>query len=124
MTTNDSFQFLSLMDKDSRSLKEEIALMHVRICQLLQALQDEKADDRAIWQEIRTTALCKAKLVNAESKRLQIEREYFTTEQGISMLQRIAESVRRHVDDDDAVAAIARDIYREMGTGAGAAKER
>ena len=104
-----------LNDPEYLEQREEIALLTARLAELLQAL--EAKDSSEIWEEIRQTMLDKSKLIISENRRLKTAEACFTAEQGIVMLMRIGEAVKRHVSDEKAIRAIANEIYQAMNFG-------
>lgn len=107
-----------LNDPEYLEQREEIALLTARLAELVQELETE--DSPEIWEEIRQTILDKSKLIIEETRYLKQAEAYFTAEQGIAMLMRIADAVKRHVSDEKARRAIANEIYQTMNFGGGA----
>lgn len=68
--------------------------------------------DYAAWQDISQTLEQRRKLVESERKRLVEMQQMITTEQAMIMLAAITDTVRRHVTDRDALAAISADITK------------
>jgi len=68
--------------------------------------------DYAAWQDIHGTLEQRRKLVESERKRLVEMQQMITTEQAMVMLAAITDTVRRHVTDRGALAAISADITK------------
>lgn len=68
--------------------------------------------DYAAWSDIHSTLEQRRKLVESERKRLVEMQQMITAEQAMVMLAAITDTVRRHVTDRDALAAISADITR------------
>lgn len=63
-----------------------------------------------VWQEIRGLLKERAALVAGEQKRLVDMQQYVTSEQAMTFVGAVMASVRKHVDDRRALAAIASDL--------------
>lgn len=68
--------------------------------------------DYAAWQDISQTLEQRRRLVESERKRLVEMQQMITTEQAMVMLSAIVDTVRRHVSDRSALAAISADITK------------
>jgi hypothetical protein len=71
--------------------------------------------DQAARQEILDMIERRRKLVDSEDKRRVRAQQVMTAEQAAVLVSVMADSVRRHVDDPDVRAAIARDIAAVFG---------
>lgn len=65
-----------------------------------------------VWSEIRGLLKERAQLVAGEQKRLVDMQQYVTSEQAMTFVGALMASVRRHVSDPRALAAIAGDLTR------------
>lgn len=70
--------------------------------------------EQLVWDEIRGTILDRNRIVSSERKRLIEAEAYFTAEQGMAMLMKIADAVKRNVPDEKARRAIAHEINLAM----------
>lgn len=68
--------------------------------------------DYAAWQEVGGVLEQRRKLVESERKRLVEMQQMITSEQAMVMLAAVVDTVRRHVTDRTALAAISADIAR------------
>lgn len=74
-----------------------------------------------VWGEIRGLLKERAALVAGEQKRLVDMQQYVTATQAIGFVAAVMASVRRHVRDRDALAAIGSDLTQLSVLGSGAA---
>lgn len=72
--------------------------------------------DYAAWQEVGAVLEQRRKLVESERKRLVEMQQMITSEQAMVMLAAVVDTVRRHVTDRSALAAISADIARLVAT--------
>ena len=78
----------------------------------LEDLVDRGLADYAAWSEIRSLIEQRRRLVESERKRLVELQQMITTEQAMTLLAAVADTVRTHVTDRDALAAISADLGR------------
>jgi hypothetical protein len=100
----------ALSDPDLLSLRDEVALLDTRISTVVEAL--EAGESAEGWAEIRGLIRDRAAVAAAEQKRLVELEQYVTAEQAMTFVGALMASVRRHVDDQRALAAIASDLTR------------
>lgn len=93
-------------DPELLNLRQEIALIDSRTGQLLEL------DDPDGWPEIVSLIEQRRKLVETERKRLVEMQQMITAEQAAVLIAALTDAVRRHVDDPDALAAIASEFDR------------
>jgi hypothetical protein len=74
------------------------------------------AAEQAKWAEIVALIDQRRKLIESERKRLVELQQILTLEEASSMIRMIGESIKRHVSDQAALAAISADIGRIMGS--------
>lgn len=73
--------------------------------------------DYAAWHEVGALLDQKRKLAESERKRLVEMQQTITTEQALLFVSAVMDSVRRNVDDRNALAAISRDLERASLSG-------
>lgn len=73
--------------------------------------------DYAAWQDVSSLLEQRRKLVESERKRLVDMQQMMTSEQAMVMLAAVVDTVRRHVTDRNALAAISADITRLVAVG-------
>lgn len=73
--------------------------------------------DYAAWHEVGSLLEQKRKLAESERKRLVEMQQTITTEQALLFVSAVMDSVRRNVDDRNALAAISRDLERTSLSG-------
>ena len=91
----------------------EIALTDARLNELLADLRED-GPNTAAWTEIRETVDSR-RLAESERKRLVELNQYITVERATLFARALLESVRAHVTDPAARAAIAADAARLPG---------
>lgn len=69
-------------------------------------------DDYAAWEEVRSLVDQRARIVASERQRLVQMQQMLSTEQAMTLIAAVADSVRRHVDDRGVLAAISADLGR------------
>ena len=72
--------------------------------------------DYEAWDEIHDVLMRREKLVASERKRLVDLQQMITAEQANVLMKQIADSIRTHVTDRDAVQAISADLLRLLNT--------
>ena len=70
--------------------------------------------DYVVWAEIRALIEERRKLVESERKRLVEMQQMLTTEQAMVLLAAVADTVRKHVHDRSALAAISAELGKLM----------
>jgi hypothetical protein len=89
-----------------------------KIPEMTQALSDIEAlivrglADYSAWQDISQALEQRRKLVESERKRLVEMQQMITTEQAMILMAAIVDTIRRHVSDTSALAAISADITK------------
>lgn len=76
-------------------------------------------NDTAVWQQLTELGEHRRRLVESEHKRLVAMQQMITTEQAMTLLARLTESVKRHVSDPSILAAIATELRGIINAGAG-----
>ena len=80
---------------------------------------DTTVHEGAIWDEVVALGEQRRKLVESEQKRLLAAQQLISVEQGMALIARLTESVRRHVSDPSILAAIAADLRAVVNAGTG-----
>ncbi|MCC6458789.1 MAG: hypothetical protein IT328_27845 [Caldilineaceae bacterium] len=88
---------------------KDSAAMQVAITDLGAAL-DAGAGDYAVWREVVELTEQRRKLVESEHKRLVAMQQMITTEQAMTLLAVITDTVRKHVTDPSILAGISADF--------------
>lgn len=81
------------------------------------ALIDRGYGDWAAWEDVFRIGAKKASLISAERARLRDMALMVPVSQMMMILQLVLEVIKRHVDDPDALSAIAAEFSRLMGRG-------
>jgi hypothetical protein len=76
-------------------------------------------DDYAAWEEVRSLVDQRSRIVGSERQRMVQMQQMLSVEQAMTLLAAVADAVRAHVSDRDALAAIAADLGRLVAVGAG-----
>lgn len=82
-------------------------------------LISDGASDYEAWAEVREIVDQRARLVANERQRLMQMQQMLSVEQAMTLMAAIADSVRKHVSDRDALAAISADLARLVSVGVG-----
>lgn len=79
-------------------------------------------DDYAAWEEVRSLIDQRSRIVASERQRLVQMQQMLSIDQAMTLMAAIADSVRKHVSDRDALAGISADLTRllSLGTARGA----
>jgi hypothetical protein len=85
--------------------RRDSAGLQIALLALGEAL-DAGAGDYAVWQEITEMTEARRKLVESEHKRLVAMQQMITSEQAMTLLAVITDTIKRHVHDPAALAAI------------------
>lgn len=80
-------------------------------------------DDYAAWEEVRSLVDQRARIVANERQRLVQMQQMLSVEQAMTLVAAVADTVRKHVSDRDALAAISSDLARLVALGAGRAAQ-
>lgn len=88
---------------------QDTATVRRTLTEMGDAIQAGHAD-YAAWADVRSLVDQRRKLVQVEAKRRTDMQQMLTTEQAMLLLARVADTVRRHVDDPRALAAIASEL--------------
>jgi hypothetical protein len=75
--------------------------------------------DYAAWGEIRELVAERRKTVESERKRLIEAQQMLSTQEAMSLLAVVADTIRRHVSDAGTLRAISADLSRLLALGAG-----
>lgn len=76
-------------------------------------------NEGAIWGEVIALSEQRRKLVESEQKRLLTAQQLISAEQAMVLLARVTESIRKHVSDPSALAAIAAELRAIVNIGTG-----
>jgi len=79
--------------------------------------------DTDTWEDVRKTIELKVKLSQAELKRLMAMNQILTVENAMTLLGRVVDAVKRHVQDEQALAAIGAEFSRMVDYRASAPTE-
>lgn len=82
-------------DPQLLSQREEIALLTVRIQELLQA---DDRDEGEVWEEIRETMLNRDRLVRSEVQREVQLQNFIPADEAVTMMGRLAYSLRQNLE--------------------------
>lgn len=77
-------------------------------------LINEGVSDTEAWDEVRDLIDQRARLVSNERQRLVQLQQMLSVDQAMTLMAAVADAVRRHVVDRDALAAISADLGRLM----------
>jgi len=80
--------------------------------QRMEHLIDQGTHDTAVWDELGRLLDQRRKLVESERKRLVEMHQMLTTEEAMTLLAAVVDTIRRHVVDRGALAAISADLTR------------
>lgn len=86
-------------------------------------LISDGASDYEAWQEVREIVDQRARLVANERQRLVQMQQMLSVEQAMTLMAAVADAVKKHVHDRDALAAISADLTRIVSLGAGRADQ-
>jgi hypothetical protein len=81
------------------------------------------ASDYEAWSEVREIVDQRARLVANERQRLVQMQQMLSVEQAMTLMAAVADAVRRHVHDRDALAGISADLARIVAGGPGRADQ-
>jgi len=101
--------------------------MHTRdsagLQQAMIALEDafgiRVTDDDAVWEREIELSEHRRRLVESEHRRLAAMQQMISAEQGMALIARLTDTVRKHVDDPSILAAIAAELRAIVNAGAG-----
>jgi hypothetical protein len=102
----------SQADPDLASLRADLALIHTRITEVLERLDEDMPEPavREIWSEIQTLVEHKRKLAESEIRRIALSQQVITAAQAAVLTATLTDAVFRHVQDRDTLEAIRKDI--------------
>lgn len=100
----------AMHDPELLSLHSDIALIDVRLNELVSQIDDDETPDTATWRDIRYVIQDRRSLVESERRRLVDMQQMITGEQAMLLIARLYDSVNRHVSDPLERAAIAADL--------------
>ena len=95
---------------DLRSLRSEIALLQVRIIELLGQLKDASPENKPIWEMIGNAIMLKAKMLRHESKLRVDKRQMIPVDEMMVLVAALCDVINRHVTDPKIKAAISEDL--------------
>jgi hypothetical protein len=89
------------------SLRDEVALLEARACQLLERLKTATgAEHDAIWAELQVCLVKKGRVVEAELRRLREARTTLTAEQAMTLVSALIAAVRETITDHATLRAL------------------
>jgi hypothetical protein len=95
-------------DPELVGLRDELALVDVRINELLERLDAD--DPSAVWREVYAAIERRRRLADTERKRVELLQAVLPVEQAMAFVGMLAASVKRHVKDRAILQAISNDI--------------
>lgn len=104
----------ALADPDLLRLDSEIALVDARLSSLLEKVQKggPRASVDGIWPQLELLIENRRKLVDTESKRLKDLHAMVSVDRVMLIVSFVADSVKKHVKDRDALNLIFQDLRR------------
>lgn len=110
----------SYLDLRAAMAKSDSGLQYLALNQMDEVLGEGVAD-WAAWTEVKSLVATRKSLVESERKRLVEAQQMMTAEQAMVFVAALTDTVRKHVTDRDALAAISADLARllSVNTGAG-----
>lgn len=102
----------ALADPDLLNLDAEIALVDARIGSMLEKVKGPRASVDGIWPQLDALIESRRKLVDTQSKRLKDLHAMVSVDRVMLIVSVLADSVKKHVRDRDAQAAIFQDMRR------------
>jgi hypothetical protein len=102
----------SQIDPELASLRDDLALVHTRITEVLSQLGEGVSESRAreAWREICALVERKRRLAESEARRLVLFQQMITTEQAVVLVASLVDVVHRHVHDRATLTAIQKDL--------------
>lgn len=102
----------AMQEKDGAGLQRAMIALE-------DALGVHVTNDAAVWEQVIELSEHRRRLVESEHKRLVSMQQLISAEQGMALIARLTESVRKHVSDPSILAAIAAELRRIINAGAG-----
>jgi len=102
----------SMHDPELLNMRNDIALIDIRLNELVKDLKGDMLPDISTWGEIRAVIHDRRSLVESERKRLVEMQQMITGEQAMLLITRLYDVVNRHVRDPLERKAIAADLGR------------
>ncbi len=97
---------------DLRSLRSEIALLQVRIIELLGQLKDASPENKPIWDMIGKAIMLKAKVLRQESKLCVDKRQMIPVDEVMVLVVAMFDVIHRHVTDQKVKVAIDEELWQ------------
>jgi len=94
-------------DAELISLHDDVALLDTRLSELLEHLD---TDPGAIWADVLGLIEQRRKLVESESRRLQVLQQMIPAENALLLIGLLERAVKRHVTDPRQLAAISAEL--------------
>jgi hypothetical protein len=101
---------VAVRDKDTEGLQHALIALE-------DALGLHATNDALVWEQIVGLSEHRRRLVESEQKRLLAAQQLISAEQGMALIARLTESVRRYVSDPGILAAIANDLRAVVNAG-------
>jgi molybdenum-dependent DNA-binding transcriptional regulator ModE len=108
-------------DPDLLALRSEISVIDSRLCELLETIGTSGSVET--WEEMRETIEQRRKLVDSERGRLRDLGAMISAERAMLLIRALTASIKRHVTDRDALAAISREFGAVVGSSSGRGPE-
>lgn len=99
----------AMRDPNLLDLRSEVALLDIRIGELVEALGGDVPDHES-WSAIVGLLESRRKLVDSEHKRMVAMQQTITAEKALVLLAAVVDVIRRHVTDRETLASISHDI--------------
>ena len=99
-----------MADETLLEQRSEIALLDVRIDEVVRAVDARRAS--VVWDDLCRLLDQRRKLVESERRRMVEMHQMLTTEEAMTLLAAVVDSLRRHVVDRKVLAAVSADLTR------------
>ena len=100
----------AMADETLLEQRSEIALLDVRIDEVVRTVDAKRAP--AVWDDLCRLLDQRRKLVESERRRMVEMHQMLTTEEAMTLLAAVVDSLRRHVVDRKVLAAVSADLTR------------
>lgn len=100
----------ALHDPELLSLRNDIALIDVRLNELVREVGTDETPDKTTWSEIRYVIQDRRALVESERRRLIDMQQMITGQDAMLLVARLVDIISRHVTDPLARRAIAGEL--------------
>ena len=100
----------AMADETLLEQRSEIALLDVRIDEVVRAVDARRAS--VVWDDLCRLLDQRRKLVESERRRMVEMHQMLTTEEAMTLLAAVVDSLRRHIVDRKVLAAVSADLTR------------